>query len=67
VNRIVPIAELLAAAWQRCARQEGEARGDVATVLAVFALPTLAAFVAVSRGLPNVPGLLHALFHTLVG
>ena len=67
MNRIVAIAELLASAWRRLARQEGETIGDFATVLAVFALPALAAFVALSGGLPDVTGLLHSLFHAIFG
>jgi hypothetical protein len=62
----VTIVELLAAIRQRLARQEGETMGDFAAVLAVFALPTFIAFVALAGGLTNALGLAQTLLHAIV-
>jgi hypothetical protein len=67
VNRIVAIVDLLAPVWRRLARQEGETMGDFAAVLAVFALPTFIAFVAIAGGLTNAVGLVQTLFRAIFG
>lgn len=61
------IVDLLTASWQRLAREEGETMGDFAAVLAVFALPTAIAFVALAGGFANAMGLVHGLFNAIFG
>lgn len=41
--------------------------GDFAAVLAVFALPTAIAFVALAGGFANAMGLVHGLFNAIFG